>query len=165
MRFTRRSFIAAATSGMVALAGCLGDDEATISLLASSFDPRVVWIGVGETVLFEHESGAHTVTLFHEDNDVIQRSPVTATAFDEEINSGSIDQPFDTEGIHGIFCRPHEQAGMACAVVVGDYDDEEPGLATPQEELPGAMQDTLASINREILEGEPANGGGGTGPY
>lgn len=164
MEYTRRRFLGVSSAAVATLAGCTGGASSgppEVSLLASSFDPLVVEVEPGDDVVFTVESGSHSVTLFHEDNDVEQRSPASADAFDETHESGELTHTFDTEGVHGIFCRPHRNVGMAMSVVVGEYSEDEPGLAPPQESLPSSMQSTIESINTEIIEGTGNGGGGG----
>lgn len=164
MEYTRRRLLGVSSAAVAMLAGCTGgssSEPSEVSLLASSFDPLVVEIDPGDDVVFAVESGSHSVTLFHEDNDVVQRSPAEADAFDETHESGELTLTFDTEGVHGIFCRPHRNVGMAMSVVVGEYSEDEPGLAQPQESLSSSMRSTIEAINTEIIEGDSSGGGGG----
>ncbi|NIS29284.1 MAG: hypothetical protein GWN07_03345, partial [Actinobacteria bacterium] len=48
-------------------------DAATVRMTSSSsgehFEPHVTWVNPGGTVTFVNESGAHTATAYHPDND------------------------------------------------------------------------------------------------
>lgn len=169
---TRRTVLGGLTVALAGLAGCIGDDDdpgatptpddgppaedpdpaATVGAFDVTFEPEVVTIAVGETVEWTHEAGSHTVTLFHADNDVDQRSPEAAEAFDYTISSGTVSHTFETEGVHDYFCRPHAGMGMAGTVVVGEPDPDEPGLRPPSEDLHGAMQDRIEGLNQAVKD-------------
>lgn len=178
MTLRRRRLLGLLAVATVGSAGCLGDDdgpegepasEATIGLQTASFDEAFVWIEAGGTVDFVHEAGQHTVTLFHEDNDVPHRAPDGVEAFDVEIESGQVQRTFDTEGVYTIFCRPHATNGMATAVVVEDVSEDEAGLADAQDELSDGMRSSIDAINAEIRSffgldnGDANDNGGGPG--
>lgn len=135
--------------------------SATVDMVSASngdqiFDPEVVWLEVGGTVTFVNESGAHSATAYAEANDKPDRIPSGAEAFDSGLLSGEsaeFDHTFEVEGVYDYYCIPHEAMGMIGTVVVGDPDpDDEPGLAPPQDSLPGGAADVIERLNGEVRE-------------
>lgn len=118
------------------------------------FDPHVVWITPGGTVTWTLESGAHTTTAYHPDNDRPLRVPEAAAAWDSGVldeAGASVERTFDVQGVHDYFCIPHEAMGMIGSVVVGHPDsDGQPGLAPPQEALPIEAQRALDTRNDTV---------------
>ncbi len=83
-----------------------------------SFNPSVINVSVGETVLWVNESNlAHTVTSG------------TSGNHDGNFDSGSVppggefSHTFQTAGSYNYYCIPHLGAGMAGTVQVQDNDD------------------------------------------
>lgn len=175
---SRRRVLLAALGAMGALAGCIGDDDdddgagdtptaaatptptpgdqptvgAEVELLQSSYDPTLVEVNPGEGVEYEVVEGQHSVTHYHEGNDVVHRSPADAEPVDADHAEGTMTVTYEVEGIHTVFCRPHETSGMVHAVVVGDPGDDEPALTEPSEDLPPAMVNELDAIIAEIRD-------------
>ncbi len=175
MPSTRRRLLAA---GLVtALAGCLGGGdgessdndptptpdptatpepestaEVTVQVGPVSFSPQLVVIEPETTVVFEHDSGQHTVTFYHEDNGTVQRVPEGVSALDQPVEIGSIDHTFSTAGVYDYFCRPHQSQGMVGSIVVGEPTAGEPGLASVQSSLPGEAPSELEALNAQTRE-------------
>ena len=122
------------------------------------FSPAVVWLEPGGTVTWEVESGAHSATAYHPDNDEPQRVPGGAAAFDSGVrDGGTFEHAFATEGVHDYFCKPHESLGMVGLVVVGGSQGG-PGTTAPQEVSGTAATNlsTLLSLAGVGGDGEPA---------
>lgn len=138
----------AGTVAAVSLGGCLGaarerveelgegglsDDDFDIGMSANAFLPERYEVAVGETVIWGNNgSRGHTVTAYDEaipeDVDFFASGGFEATepARDAWHNTGAGNIPpgetfshtFDTPGLHGYFCIPHEPAGMVGTIVV-----------------------------------------------
>lgn len=81
------------------------------------FDPFRVDISPGDTVRWIWQNGSHTTT-----SGIGSTAGLNAGAlWDEAIDVGNqvFDRVFDTAGVFGYFCRPHEALDMRGAVVVG----------------------------------------------
>jgi plastocyanin len=133
----RRTFLAAATTGVVAaLAGCgeatgLADDEYDIGMSTNRFLPEVYTVSVGDEVVWGNTSSrVHTATAY--DDNIPEGATYfasggfenTQAALDGWPQEGGI-QPgetyahtFETAGEHHYFCIPHEAARMVGTVVV-----------------------------------------------
>lgn len=122
-----------------------------------TFEPRLVYVEVGETVRWKLEHGAHTTTAYHPANDKPLRIPNNAEPWDSGLlrRSGTtFEQTFGTEGIYDYCCAAHEAMGMVGRVVVGDPDfDRQPGLAAPQECLPPEAQWAIRQLNHCVTTG------------
>ncbi|MFB6360946.1 MAG: plastocyanin/azurin family copper-binding protein, partial [Halobacteriales archaeon] len=127
---------------------------------AYHFKPHVTWVSVGGTVTWKLESGTHTATAYHPENDEPQLVPEGTEAWD----SGTLSEEgetyshtFDTEGVYHYFCRPHEQFGMLGTVIVGKpHADEQIALGTMPENKPEEVHGKLKTLNemvRSILGG------------
>ncbi len=126
------------------------DVAQTVELQSTSFQPDLVTIEPGETVQWTQQSGSHTVTTYHPDNDMPDRV-AGDVVLDENIGSGDqIEQTFETAGVYDYFCRPHHSMGMVGSVVVGEPSADEPGLAPPQDDLPSAAMDALSDLNGRV---------------
>lgn len=122
----------------------------------SHYDPHIVWVESGGTVTFETESGHHTATAYHPENDSPNRVPKDASAWDSGTVTADDDpyeRTFEVTGIHDFFCKPHQAQGMIGTVIVGEPGHaEQPGLAAPQEDLSEDAQSKIQSLNDAVLE-------------
>lgn len=138
------------------------------------FEPHVVRVKPGGTVTWTLESGAHSTTAYHSDNDRPNRTPEGAKSWDSGVlteQGATFERTFETEGVYDYFCIPHESMGMLGSVIVGDPDPEgEPALAPPQDALPEAARSKIEELNHMVREalgasmaGTTESGAGGTG--
>lgn len=139
-----RRELLAASSGIVALSGCLEtvgmrsgpDDDATafdIGMSPNAFEPEEFSIDVGETVVWKNNaSRAHTVTAY--EGGIPEDAPFFATGdFDDELTAreeweqtgaGNIytgdryEVEFYHPGEYRYFCVPHEPRGMIGRIIV-----------------------------------------------
>ncbi|WP_101297511.1 cupredoxin domain-containing protein [Halegenticoccus soli] len=139
-------------------------ERAEVTMLSSDdgehFDPHVVWVETGGTVVWKLESGAHSTTAYHPNNDRPQRIPDGASAWDSGVLSESgatFERTFDAPGVYDYFCIPHESMGMIGSVIVGEPDTEgQPGLKPPQAEFSDEVSTKLERLNemaKQALEG------------
>jgi plastocyanin len=112
--------------------GGTGDVGAEVTPQGTAFDPDLVSIEVGQSVVWS-TSEFHSVTAYHPDNNRNRRVPSGTPAFDSGERSGfTFEHTFNTEGIYDYFCIPHEGNGMVGSVVVGNPDtSNQPGLSEP----------------------------------
>ncbi|WP_458207625.1 plastocyanin/azurin family copper-binding protein [Haladaptatus sp. NG-SE-30] len=137
--------------------------DATVSMKTTNdgthFEPHVVWVEPGATVTWSLESGAHSTTAYHPDNDRPQRVPNDASSWDSGTISesgGTFEQTFDTEGVYDYFCTPHESTGMVGSIIVGKPDHEgQPALRSPQESLPKMTRKKIRSLNDRVTNALP----------
>lgn len=88
------------------------------------FEPAGVFINPGQSIRWVNISNVHTVTAYHPDNaEHSLRIPRRAMPWD----SGYLVEPgaafevrFEVPGVYDYFCAPHEKAGMAGRIVVGE---------------------------------------------
>lgn len=169
----RRSFLqVAGSSAALGMAGCLGSpdsgsdgeegtpvsdaDVAMISDDGHYFEPDLVWIEAGGTVMWTNESGSHTATAYHPDFDKPQRIPLAA----ESWNSGMFSEPgqsfeytFDEAGVYDYFCISHEHRAMVGSVLVGHPDPhDQQGLRPPEDSLPSEAQSKIEELNTRTNE-------------
>lgn len=115
------------------------------------FEPHLAWVEEGGTVTFVNESGSHSATAYHPDNDGPRRIPEGATAFDTgTLTEGGAEREYtlDTPGVYDYYCIPHERLGMLATVLVGDPDPhDQPGLSEPDEDLPAPVREKIADLN------------------
>ena len=114
------------------------------------FSPHVVWIESGGSVTFETESGQHTTTAYHADNDRPTRMPEAGESWDSGLlaEDEQFARSFETEGVYDYYCEPHEGEGMIGSIIVGRPDaDSDPGLAAPQDEFDDRIAEKLSSLN------------------
>lgn len=120
------------------------------------FVPHVVWVEPGATVTFVNESGAHSATAYHPDNDRPLRQPESAGTWDSGILTevgAEYERTFDVPGVYDYYCAPHESVGMVGTVVVGEPDPhDQPGLAEPQASLPEGARATIETLNERVNE-------------
>jgi plastocyanin len=137
----RRSFLAAATSGVAAgIAGCAGvfepslpESEYDIGMRAAAFVPAKATVTVGDTLVWGNNNDRpHTVTSY-EDGIPEAATFFASGGFDSEAAardgyntdiSGAIDpgetyeHTFEVPGTYSYLCIPHETAGMVGTVEV-----------------------------------------------
>ena len=134
---------------------------ATVNMVSTSggdqvFDPDVVWLEAGGTVTFVNESGSHSATAYAEANGKPNRIPEGAAAFDSGFlaeQGAEFEHTFETEGVYDYFCIPHEALGMVGTIVVGEPSpDGQPGLAPPQDSLPGDAATEIERLNGVVTD-------------
>ena len=131
------------------------EPEATVRMFSDDtgdhFDPHVVWVEEGGTVTWNNESGAHSATAYHPDNDRPLRQPDGTSAWDSGVKTESgetFKHTFETPGVYQYYCSPHEDGGMMGAVIVGDPDPhEQPGLAEPQDSFSETAAEKITDLN------------------
>lgn len=135
-------------------------EHADVAMLSDDtghhFEPHVVWVETGGTVTWTNESGSHTTTAYHPEFDKPSRIPDDADPWDGGMFSEegkTFDRTFEVEGVYDYYCIPHEYRGMVGSVIVGEPDPhDQPGLAEPQEDLPGEARAVLAELNEQVNE-------------
>ncbi|MFC7130471.1 plastocyanin/azurin family copper-binding protein [Haloferax chudinovii] len=115
------------------------------------FEPHVVRVNVGGTVTWNNESGSHSTTAYHSDNDQPQLVPDGAAAWDSGILSeqgATFEHTFETEGVYHYYCTPHESLGMLGSVIVGEPDPhEQVALEDPPADKPERVREKLEELN------------------
>ena len=118
------------------------------------FEPHVVRVNVGGTVTWNNESGSHSTTAYHPDNDQPQLVPDGAAAWDSGIVSeqgATFEHTFETEGVYHYYCTPHESLGMIGSVIVGEPDPhEQVALEEPPADKPESVREKLEELNGMI---------------
>lgn len=118
------------------------------------FAPHVVRVNVGGTVTWHNESGSHSATAYHPDNDQPQLVPDGAAAWDSGVLSeqgATFEHTFETEGVYHYYCTPHERLGMIGSVVVGEPDPhEQVALEEPPADKPESVRQKLDELNGMI---------------
>ena len=118
------------------------------------FEPHVVWVETGGRVTWTNESGDHSTTAYHADNEQPQLAPDGATAWDSGVLSAegaAFEHAFETEGVYHYYCTPHETIGMIGSVIVGRPDpSDQPALADPPSDKPAAVREKLTSLNDQV---------------
>jgi plastocyanin len=118
------------------------------------FEPHVVRVNVGGTVTWHNESGSHSTTAYHPDNDQPQLVPDGAAAWDSGILSeqgATFEHTFETEGVYHYYCTPHESLGMIGSVIVGEPDPhEQVALEEPPADKPDRVREKLEELNGMI---------------
>ncbi|MEF8882468.1 MAG: plastocyanin/azurin family copper-binding protein [Halapricum sp.] len=115
------------------------------------FEPHAVHVAVDGTVTWRLESGTHTATAYHPDNDQPRLVPEGTTSWDSGMLSEqgeTYEHTFETEGVYHYYCLPHETQGMIGSVIVGDpHLDEQPALGAPPADKPEAVQHKIEELN------------------
>lgn len=114
------------------------------------FNPHVTRVETGGSVTWTLESGNHTATAYHPENDQPKLVPDGTAAWDSGMLSEegeSYERTFDTEGVFHYYCEPHEQFGMIATVVVGDPD---PADQVVLQELPEDKSETVRTKLEEL---------------
>lgn len=130
-------------------------DMVMVSGEGHHFEPHLVWVEAGGSVTWTNESGSHTATAYHEDNERPNRLPPNAATWDSGLleTGQTFEQTFDVEGVYDYFCLPREGVGIVGSVVVGDPDPNgQPALEPPQETLPETAQEVLERSNQAANE-------------
>lgn len=133
-------------------------DTADVKMLTEDggyhFEPHVVRVNVGGTVTWTLESGSHTTTAYHPDNDHPQLVPDGAAAWDSGILSeqgATFEHTFETEGVYHYYCMPHESLGMLGSIIVGDPDPhEQNALEEPPADKPERVREKLNELNEMV---------------
>lgn len=135
--------------------------QATVKLVSedsgSHFEPHVIHLKKGGIVTWNNESGSHSATAYHPDNDKPLRIPEDATAWDSGVLSESgatFEHTFKVAGVYDYFCTPHETTGMLGSIIVGDPETaKQPGLKSPQDDLPSKAQTKIKDLNKKVKSG------------
>lgn len=134
-------------------------ESATVDMITVDatyhFAPHVIWVEPGATVTFVNDSGIHTATAYHPDNEEKPlRIPEEAEPWDSGTKTeqgATYEHTFEVEGVHDYYCKPHEVLGMIGSVIVGTPDPgTDPGLQTPQESMRDPVRAQLATLNRTV---------------
>jgi plastocyanin len=133
-------------------------DTAEVNMITEDesyhFEPHVVRVNVGGTVTWHNESGSHSTTAYHSDNDQPQLVPDGAASWDSGIVSeqgATFEHTFETEGVYHYYCTPHESLGMLGSVIVGEPDPhEEVALEDPPADKPDRVREKLEELNGMI---------------
>lgn len=120
------------------------------------FDPHVTWVEVGGTVTWTLESGTHTATAYHPDNDQPRLVPEGSDPWDSGAMSEegeTFEHTFETEGVYHYLCTPHEQFGMLATVIVGHpHLEDQRALEVIPEDKPEEVHGKLESLNSQVRE-------------
>ena len=135
-------------------------ETATVNMVTKDggyhFEPHVVRVTVGGTVTFVNESGSHSTTAYHPDNDQPQLVPDGAASWDSGIlteQGATVEHTFETEGVYHYYCSPHESLGMVGSIIVGEPDAHgQPALETIPKDKPEAVRNKLEELNKKINE-------------
>ena len=115
------------------------------------FDPHVARVTVGGKVTFHNESGSHSATAYHPDNDQPQLVPDGAASWDSGILSeegATFEHTFETAGVYHYYCSPHETVGMIGSIIVGEPDAHgQPALEEPPQDKPESVREKIAELN------------------
>lgn len=130
-------------------------EEATVGMGGEDgenhFEPHIAWVKPGGTVTWTLESGAHSTTAYHPNNDKPLRIPEGPSAWDSGTlaeEGATFEHTFDTKGVYDYFCTPHESQGMIGTVIVGRPEPSgQPGLEPPQASLPQQAQERIKELN------------------
>lgn len=144
-------------------------ESATVTMATTDggthFEPHVVRVKPGGTVTWKLESGSHSTTAYHSDNDAPLRMPEEAKPWDSGTLSeagATFEHTFEIEGVYDYFCIPHQATGMLGTVVVGDPDlDGQPGMQPPQGGLPDAAAEKIEELNAKVREALGSSGSSG----
>jgi plastocyanin len=120
------------------------------------FGPHVTRVEAGGTVTWVLESGSHTATAYHPDNDQPQLVPDGTEPWDSGMLSEegeTFERTFETEGVYHYYCAPHETGGMIGSVIVGEPDAHgQPALDGPPEDKPQAVREKIGELNQMCNE-------------
>lgn len=92
---------------LLAVAGTAVAATHDVMQAGMTFSPSEITIDVGDTVVWHHGSGIHTVT-----NGTGAADPDVGNLFDLTLSSGTVSHTFTSAGDVPYFCRPHESFGM-----------------------------------------------------
>lgn len=120
------------------------------------FEPHVLRLTVGGTATWVNESGTHSATAYHPDNDKPLLMPEGAESFDSGVLTeagAEFSHTFETEGVYHFYCAPHEALGMLGSVIVGEPDAHgQPALGEVPSSLPETAQEKLEHLNEKCNE-------------
>jgi pseudoazurin len=77
------------------------------------FEPKIVRVNVGDTVLWKAKDKGHNVEF------IKKGVPEGVVKFKSKFNK-DVEYTFETPGIYAYWCTPHKNMGMIGFVVVGD---------------------------------------------
>lgn len=134
------------------------EDEVTFAMTTTDagqhFEPHVLRLNAGGTATWVNESGTHSATAYHPDNDRPLLMPEGADPFDSGLLSeegAEFEATFDTEGVYHFFCLPHESVGMLGSLIVGEPDAHgQPALEAVPEGLPETTREKLEHLNEKV---------------
>lgn len=91
------------------------------------FEPSGLQVNCGDIVQFRFTNPNHTVTAYHPGHGFQRRVPMEVPAFSSPIvqKDGAWLYRFEHEGLYDLYCGPHEIAGMAMRIVVGELAEED----------------------------------------
>ncbi|MDZ7700704.1 MAG: plastocyanin/azurin family copper-binding protein [Halobacteriales archaeon] len=135
-------------------------DAATVRMTTTDsgehFEPHVTWVNPGGTVTFVNESGTHSATAYHPDNDKPLLMPEDASPFDSGLlteEGAEFIHTFETAGVYHFYCAPHESLGMLGSVIVGEPDPHgQPALEEVPSSLPESAQEKIEHLNEKCNE-------------
>lgn len=137
-------------------------ESATVQMVTTEnglhFEPHVVWIENGGTITWNNESGSHTATAYHPDNeDKPLRIPDDADPWDSGLlteQGATFEHTFGVEGVYDYYCAPHEAKGMLGSVIVGEPEPhDQPALQPPRESLPRGARQKIGDLNHMVENG------------
>jgi plastocyanin len=157
----RREFLGAAgVAAALATAGCntgapggstptgtptATPEAPTISMNGSNaagqmyFSPVGLHVDPGTTVRWTAESGQHSTTAFHPENDNELRIPEAADPwYSAAMSYTSFEHTLEAEGTYDYYCSIHYNHGMVGRIVVGDPGGPATGTETPYGRVPAA---------------------------
>lgn len=108
------------------------------------FKPRGLLVRPGQTVRWinRDKGNVHTVTAYHPDNGMPARIPAEARAWDSGylMPGKDFSLVLDQPGVYDYYCIPHEKAGMAGRLVVGQPPSGQPYAASDAKLAPAALE-------------------------
>lgn len=120
------------------------------------FGPHVARVESGGTVTWVLESGSHTATAYHPDNDQPQLMPDGAASWDTGMlteEGETFEHTFETDGVYHYYCEPHEESGMVASIIVGEPDAHgQPALEEPPEDKPERVREKIMELNEMCNE-------------
>lgn len=143
--------------------GSVGDPTETAEVAVNTtddgedhFSPHVARVETGGTVSWVLESGSHTATAYHPENDQPQLVPDGAVAWDSGTLSEegeTFEHTFETEGVYHYYCEPHESGGMIGSIIVGEPEAHgQPALEDPPEDKPDRVREKIVELNEMCNE-------------
>lgn len=122
------------------------------------FQPTGVHIQPGQIIRWINldKGNAHTATAYHPDNGKPRRMPVEAVSWDSGylMPGQAFEITFDVPGVYDYFCIPHEQAGMAGRIVVGQPDGTTVSEWDNDQALPAAVLAQLPDVSAILEQGQ-----------
>lgn len=121
------------------------------------FRPHGLAVALGTTIRFVNRDpgNSHTSTAYHPDTfDRARRIPKAARPWDSDflLPDDSFEVTLTVPGVYDYYCIPHEMAGMAGRIVVGDFGDA--GWEGPDrnaDDVPSEVLETLPTVE-DILD-------------